>query len=421
MAYSFVIPRTFATTMGGLVELSGAMKSLTKFMPGVDSHGEIPGSVAPLVDLNGSREEVDARKSFSKLHVTVTNMNKGVSRLCSTIPMRTRGYRKTDRETPRSKGQADAELNRMTPGFSSERSHLQDVINRQVAAVRSEDHYTTDKRLRNVANFLLRLQSLTGRSVTELTNSLSDIGVREWIEGFSRMSGMHSFSVLEGLAKRRLTEKEPLMSGSSAKVAERIFEQAVLFSSVEDMDIYARQMTEKKFTDASRFFEEVTLLGAAAIASDFAARVWDRLDQSGPNPHAAETARLLQKSIEQDLDVTTFGIRYLYGLHYADRAADWAAKQKFFAASVAYYNYRGFMKEVANASIREAHAFSQRKDKVTKEEWWTISQHLSMAIEFFKKGSSIGRDGEILASLKEARGEAESYVAHASDHPPVTT
>ncbi len=400
--------------MEGLVELSGAMKNLTKFMPGVDSLGEIPGSVAPLVDLNGSREEIDARESFSRLQITVSNMNKGVSRLCSTIPMRTKGYRKTDRETPKSKGQADAELNRVTPGFSSERSHLQDIINRQVAAIRSEDHYTTDKRLRKVANFLLRLQSLTDRNITELTNSLSDIGVREWIKGFSRMSGMHTFSVLEGLANKRLTEKGPLMSGSPSRIAERIFEQAVLFSSVEDMDIYAGQMTEKKFNDASQLFEEVRLLGAAAIVSDLAARVWDRLDQSGPNPHAAETARLLHRSIEQDLDVTTFGIRYLYGLHYADRTADWAAKQRFFTASVEYYNYRGFMKEAANASIREAHAFSQRKDKVTDEDWLTISKHLSMAIDFFETGTSIGRDGEILESLKEAQGEAERHASRAN-------
>lgn len=397
--------------MGSLVEYSGAMKSLTNYMPGIDTVEGIPGKMDPIVDMNGSREGVDARESFSKLHATVSSMNRGVSRLCSTIPMRHKRFRKTDEEAQKSKGQTDTDRNGVTPGFSKERSHLQDLINRQVAADASAATYVEDGKLRNIASFLLRLKSITGKDVTELTGSLSDIGVRDWIEDFRRMGGMHIFSVLESLANRRLAEKGPLMSGYPADIARRIFEQGVLFSSVENVDAYAGQMTEKKFLDATQLFEKATLFGAAVIASDLAARVWDRLDRTGLNPHAAETARLIHRSIEHDPDRTTFGIRYLYGLHYAGRAADWAAKQRLFGASIAFYDHRGLKREVAHASIREAHAFSQRKDRVTDAEWKTISEHLSMALSSFNKGTWMGHDAETFKSLKEAKEEAGRYAS----------
>lgn len=424
MTLTTIVPQTFAATVGNLVQYSGAMQSIANYMPGTDAADGIPAEMDPIVDLSGTDQDIDALESFSKLRETISSMNRGVSSLCKTVSMVPAPYREADKKARKDKGGVETDRSGMARSFSEERSHLQDLINMQVAVDAKSTLFTEGSDKKKIANFLLRLGLITGRSATELSGAMSHFGVRDWINGFERM-GMKTFELLKRMAEEKIAENGPLMSGSPADIAQRLFEQGVLFSAIGDIDEYAKEFVEERFVEAAKFFEEAERTGSAAISTDLAAHVRDKLyipsyydlmdrGKAAKNPYASEAARLLHKSIEDDPETTTFGIRYLLGLHWADHAADWAAKQKLFGSSISFYKKRRHTRELAKAAIRESHAFAQRTDRVSRADWQMISRHLSLAIDALNEVTLIGSNEHIYKNLRVLQKEALRYAARAN-------
>jgi len=406
MTFSTIVPQPFAATVGNLVQFTGAMHSIARFMPGLNYDGSIPDRVDPLINPDGSdtvHRLADMREIVQRMEGTVSNMR----RTMSLVPAPYRGEA------------TKTEPAGIRPGFSNERSHLQEIVDKHVEADAASSCFVKDKAHRCAVNFLCRLGSMTGKTIAEVTGTRDKSEAQNWIDQLERMNGLRLFSVLNGTAERRFAETGPTMSGTSADMGLKMFERGILYRTIDEVDEYASRKTEETFEQAAKFFIKADLLGSALISRGLAAHTWDRREvgewngAASENPHAYGTARLATTSLDTDRDPSTFGLRYLHGLHYADRSKDWAAKQWIFGASVTFYRDRGMKREMAQAVIRESHAFSKRTDTGARKEWGTISEHLSLALGSFG-GTLMGRDTEAMKHFKELSEVAKKYARGAS-------
>ena len=375
---STIPPPTFAASANLLIHDTGAMRNVAFDMPELSSIDSIPDKLDTIINTHGS------------LH----------RHTISLIPKAYRGQME-------SSSFAEPEH-----GFDAERTYLQAIVDKHANAERpaalpikfgSQAHSTT---------FLCRLVSMTGKTLQDILGCRTDEELEEWLDDLGRLSGINCFAALDGLAKRQLGDDSVTLDRTHGAYlsAERLFEGALLYDAMSDP--YAQRTVAEKLSEASELYEQSSLVDTAAMASDLAVRAYDRSfeDEGGrptANPYTERTAKLLYESLDRRFDMLTFGVRYIYGLHHAQRSDDPLTMQNLFGASVLYYREKGITRETARAYIRKLWAFVQRNN-LSAEDWELISGDLKTAADILSDSWTTG-DSKIATKLKELADQAISF------------